>query len=357
MALRDLRNAKLEDVIAARFAVGMKVKIRSAFTLIELLVVIAIIALLVGILLPSLSSARESARRVKCLSAQRMIVMASMIYADQHKRGAFIPTMGGADDDMAYLSPLLDRPDAAICPSTRNTVDAKAILLKADPANKYGHDAFVHLTDCAEDAVDSVGPISYPQFSKGGHSFEVWSWMGSAQGSSLWIYADGWYDKSFGYTSHYQQRALKVGDPASRVEGLAPPNPSNPPEESPEPAPGNRSILKTITSVQFPSRMLLTLDSDQDQTNDAAGRHNNWPEKHNNHGNDGVQMSFLDGHASFVKKGPSLIETYLRSNSDGATWVRNNIVTGRMLHRGVIQETVRLDRSNAVKWTIRNPAP
>ena len=53
---------------------------RKAFTLIELLVVISIIALLIAILLPVLSNARESAKNAQCLINQRQLAIAVHAY-------------------------------------------------------------------------------------------------------------------------------------------------------------------------------------------------------------------------------------------------------------------------------------
>jgi prepilin-type N-terminal cleavage/methylation domain-containing protein/prepilin-type processing-associated H-X9-DG protein len=72
---------------------------RVGFTLIELLVVIAIIALLIGILLPSLGAARESGRQTKCSANLRSVTQGVAVYATTGKQYFPPHYVYGADDE------------------------------------------------------------------------------------------------------------------------------------------------------------------------------------------------------------------------------------------------------------------
>lgn len=318
------------------------------FTLIELLVVIAVIALLIGILLPSLGSARETARRTICMSNQRAIVIAATLYSEQHPTGAYVPTEGGGEDNLAYLAPdFFDTPEIAVCPSTQNFVDPTEILDVDNLRNKYGRAVPLHLTESASNAWDAGLNEGSFSFNGGGHSFEVWAWRNSYQGSGAnggWtVFLDGWYDRSMGRVSRNRQRGLDPDDPAFV------------PADTDEPVEGRNGSLKTVRNVAFPARVLLTLDSDQDhltqQQRRFPGALNNWPEEHNNHGKDGVNIGFCDGHVEWVPRGPDLVEAYLRSGSTGARDVRERLT---QFHSGLIKETVRKGRNNWTRWSLRS---
>ena len=64
---------------------------RAAFTLVELLVVIGIITILIGILLPTISGAREAANKTKCLANLRTLGQAMTLYANSSR--GWLPNM------------------------------------------------------------------------------------------------------------------------------------------------------------------------------------------------------------------------------------------------------------------------
>src|SRR5271170_3720942 len=91
-------RVKKEAAFRRRAQGGCRMKLNrehssAGFTLIELLVVIAIIAILAAMLLPALSAAKQRAQAIQCLSNERQLLLAWVMYANDN-HDLLVPNRG-----------------------------------------------------------------------------------------------------------------------------------------------------------------------------------------------------------------------------------------------------------------------
>ncbi|MFH1745545.1 MAG: prepilin-type N-terminal cleavage/methylation domain-containing protein [Planctomycetota bacterium] len=264
-------------------------KRRKGFTLIELLVVVAIIALLISILLPSLSRARELAKRAVCAANLRGIGQGEHIYSNDNEEwfphSFYMEPVGSTSLPNVHSVTFIG--ELSLNMTIRKTLST---WQNVHPSRSMFLLVIGGMTTPKQFVCPSSGDSEDPLRNKTGPTTEV-----AAQAGINRFDFRGYQNLSYGYQMPFGQR----GKPR---EGMDPRMPINS-DKGPyfEAGATNMTTGSTPdvarTSAPAPSFDVPT-DSDLLKIPNDRWR----PYNSRNHNGEGQNILFVDGHVEFLKK-------------------------------------------------------